>query len=155
MPKKIYDVHLSTSERDHLENIISSGTENARKLTRSRILLKADENWLDKEICAALDVGRATVERIRRRYVEEGLNIALNGRKTTRQYNRKVDGRDEAHLIALVCGAPPEGRANWSLRLLAEKFVVLEETTVESISHETVRQVLKKTNLSLGKTKNG
>lgn len=95
------------------------------------------------------------MERIRRRYVEEGLNIALNGRKTTRQYNRKVDGRDEAHLIALVCGAPPEGRANWSLRLLAEKFVVLEETTVESISHETVRQVLKKTNLSLGKTKNG
>lgn len=155
MPKKIYNVHLSPSERDHLENIISSGTENARKLTRSRILLKADQNWLDKEICAALDVGRATVERIRRRYVEEGLNIALNGRKTTRQYNRKVDGRDEAHLIALVCGAPPEGRANWSLRLLAEKFVVLEETTVESISHETVRQVLKKTNLSLGKTKNG
>jgi len=155
MPKKIYTVHLSTSERDHLENITSSGTEKARKLTRARILLKADEKWLDKEICAALDVGRATVERTRRRYVAEGLNIALNGRRTTRQYERKVDGRDEAHLIALVCGAPPAGRAKWSLRLLAEKFVALEEATLESISHETVRQVLKKTNLSLGKTKNG
>ena len=155
MPKKIYTVHLSTSERDHLVNIISSGTEKARKLTRARILLKSDERWLDKEICAALDVGRATVERTRRRYVEEGLNIALSGRKTTRLYNRKVDGRDEAHLIALVCGTPPEGRAKWSLRLLAKKVVTLEQVTVESISHETVRQVLKKTNLSLGKTRNG
>lgn len=155
MPKKIYEVELSASERNHLENIVSSGTEKARKLTRARILLKADEGWTDPQIQAALDVSRPTVERVRRKYVIEGLNAALNRRKPDREYERKIDGRDEAHLIALVCGDPPEGYAKWSMRLLAERFVALEQVEVETVSHETVRQVLKKMNLSLGKTNNG
>jgi len=155
MPKKIYEVELSASERDHLENIVSSGTEKARKLTRARILLKADEGWTDPQIQAALDVSRPTVERVRRKYVTEGLHAALNRKKPDREYERKIDGRDEAYLIALVCGDPPEGYAKWSMRLLAERFVELEHVEVETVSHETVRQVLKKMNLSPGKTNNG
>jgi transposase len=155
MPKKIYEVELSASERDHLENIVSSGTEKARKLTRARILLKADEGWTDPQIQAALNVSRPTVERVRRKYVMEGLNAALNRKKPEREYERKIDGRDEAHLIALVCGDPPDGYAKWSMRLLAERFVALEHVEVETVSHETVRQVLKKMNLSPGKTNNG
>ena len=155
MPKKIYDVELSASERDHLENIVSTGTEKARKLTRARILLKADEGWTDPQIQAALDVSRPTVERVRRKYVTEGLNAALNRKQPDRDYQRKIDGRDEAHLIALVCGDPPEGYAKWSMRLLAERFVDLEQVAVETVSHETVRQTLKKMNLSPGKTNNG
>ena len=155
MPKKIYEVELSASERDHLENIVSSGTEKARKLTRARILLKADEGWTDAQIQAALNVSRPTVERVRRKYVVEGLNAALNRKKPDREYERKIDGRDEAHLIALVCGDPPAGYAKWSMRLLAERFVALEQVEVETVSHETVRQVLKKMNLSPGKTNNG
>jgi transposase len=155
MPKKIYAVELSASEREHLENIVSTGTEKARTLTRARILLKADEGWTDPQIQAALDVSRPTVERVRRKYVMEGLKAALNRKKPDREYERKIDGRDEAHLIALVCGDPPEGDAKWSMRLLADRFVALEQVEVESVSHETVRQVLKKTNLSPGKTNNG
>jgi transposase len=155
MPKKIYMVELSTSERDHLKNIVSTGTEKARKLTRARILLKADEGWTDPQIQAALDVSRPTVERVRRKYVTEGLNAALNRKQPDRDYQRKIDGRDEAHLIALVCGDPPEGYAKWSMRLLAERFVDLEQVEVETVSHETVRQTLKKMNLSPGKTNNG
>jgi transposase len=155
MPKKIYEVELSASERDHLENIVSSGTEKARKLTRARILLKADDGWTDPQIQAALDVSRPTVERVRRKYVVEGLNAALNRKKPNREYERKIDGRDEAHLIALVCGDPPAGYAKWSMRLLAERFVALEQVEVETVSHETIRQVLKKMNLSPGKTNNG
>jgi transposase len=153
--KQEYQVKLSQSERDHLENLVSTGTEKARKLTRARILLKADEGWADKEIAKALDVGSATVGRIRRRYAREGLDSALNRKKSRRQYERKLDGADEAHLIALACGEPPAGYARWSLRLLSERLVSLEQVEVESVSHETVRQVLKKTNLSLGGTSNG
>ncbi len=155
MAKKIYKIQLSLSERQHLENIISSGSEKARKLTRARILMKADEGWTDVQIQGALDVSRPTIERVRRRYVQEGLSVALNRKPSSRQYERKIDGRDEAHLIALVCSSPPEGYAKWNMRLLAEKFVALEQVEVTSISHETVRQALKKTNLSLGKTSNG
>jgi len=155
MAKKIYKVQLSLSERQHLENIISSGSEKARKLTRVRILMKADEGWTDVQIQGALDVSRPTIERTRRRYVQEGLSVALNRKPSSRRYERKIDGRDEAHLIALVCSSPPEGYAKWNMRLLAEKFVELEQVEVTSISHETVRQALKKTNLSLGKTSNG
>jgi transposase len=155
MPKKIYRVELSASERDHLENIVSSGTEKARKLTRARILLKADEGWTDPQIQAALDVSRPTVERVRRKYVTEGLHVALNRKKPDREYERKIDGRAEAHLIALVCSDPPEGYAKWSMRLLAERFVALEQVEVETVSHETVRQTLKKMNLNPGKTNNG
>jgi hypothetical protein len=153
--KKTYEVALSEAERNHLKNLVSSGSEKARKLTRARILLRADEEWTDETISEALDVGIATVGRIRRKYAEYDLNRALNGKPKVRQYERKIDGKAEAHLIALVCGDPPAGYAQWSLRLLAEEVVKLEQVEVESVSHETVRQVLKKTTLSPGNSDNG
>ena len=155
MPKKLYNVNLSSEERNHLENLLSSGTEKVRKLTRARILLKADDGWTDEEIVAALNVSRPTVERVRMRYATGDLGSALNRRPPSREYERKLDGRAEAHLVALVCGAPPAGRSRWTLRLLSDELVKLEEIEVESVSHETIRQVLKKTNLSLGSTSNG
>jgi transposase len=153
--KKAYEVKLSKSERDHLKNLVSTGTEKARKLTRARILLKADEDWTDEAISQALDVGIATVGRVRRRYVEAGLDRVLNRKSSRRQYERKIDGNSEAHLIALTCGEPPAGYARWSLRLLARELVKLEQVELETVSHETVRQVLKKTSLSRGSSNNG
>lgn len=155
MPKKKYIVNLTPEERRELEQLISSGTERARKLTRARILLKADEGWTDRAISEALDVGTATVERIRKRFVEWGGIVAIERRKPRRQYERKLDGDAEARLIALACSAPPEGREHWTLRLLAEKLVTLEEVDIESVSYETVRTVLKKTKSSPGDTSNG
>lgn len=159
MPRKRYYVNLSAEERNHLENLVSSGTEKVRKLTRARILLKADEGWTDGEIVNALDVSRPTVERIRARYATGSLTDALERRPSSRQYERKLDGRgpegSPAHLVALVCGEPPAGHSRWTLRLLSDELVKLEAVEVESISHETIRQVLKKTSLSLGKTNNG
>lgn len=153
--KKVYEVNLSPTERDHLKNVVSTGVENARQLTRARILLKASAGWRDEQICEALDVGQATVGRIRKRYAEDGLEGALHRRATRRQYARKIDGQTEAHLIALVCGEAPAGYARWSLRLLSERLVRLDQVEIESVSHETVRQVLKKTTSSPGKTNNG
>lgn len=152
--KQTYVVDLSQSEREHLENMVSSGTEKARKLTRARILLKADHSWTDREISNALDVGTATVERIRKRYAENGLSSALNRKKSSRQYDQKIDGEIEAHLIALACGSPPEGRARWTIRLLSDRLVNLEQVKLEAVSRETVRKVLKKTNLNLGRRNN-
>lgn len=154
MPKKKYIVKLTPDEREELRTLVSSGVAKARKLTRARILLKADEGWTDKAISEALDVGTATVGRVRKRFVETGLE-AINRRKPRRRYERKIDGQAEAHLIALACSAPPEGRKRWTLRLLADKLVTLEEVDIESVSHETIRQVFKKTGLSLGDTNNG
>jgi len=154
MPKKKYIVNLAEEERRELEALISSGAEKARKLTRARILLKADEGWTDTAISEALDVGRSTVERVRKRFVDSGL-AAITRRKSRRRYERKLDGHAEARLIALACSAPPKGRKRWTLRLLADKLVLLEEVDVDTVSHETVRQVLKKTNLSLGDMNNG
>lgn len=153
--KKTYDVDLSIEEREHLENIVSSGVEKARKLTRARILLKANRNWTDKEISNALDVGLSTVGRVRKKYAEAGLKAALNRQKSSRHYATKINGHCEAHLIALVCGPAPEGRARWTVRLLRDRLVELEQVELESVSHETVRQTLKKMNLSLGKTNSG
>ena len=155
MPRKKYIVNLTPEERQELEQLISSGTERARKLTRARILLKADEGWTDRAISEALDVGTATVERLRKRFVEWGGIAAIERRKPRRQYKRKLDGDAEARLIALACSAPPEGRECWTLRLLAEKLVTLEGVDIESISYETVRTTLKKTNSSPGNTSNG
>ena len=155
MPRKKYIVKLKPEERDELEKMLSSGAERVRKLTRARILLKADEGWTDAAISQALDVGSTTVERIRRRFVEEGLAVALNRRPSTRKYERLIDGKAEAHLIALACSTPPEGHKHWTLRMLAEKLVALEQVDIESVSHETVRQVLKKTSSNRGSTSNG
>ncbi len=150
MAKKIHEVSLSASERDHLIDLITKGVESSRKLTRGRILLKADQNWTDVEISKALDVSIPTIERTRKRYAEAGIELALNGHSSKRVYQRLMDGRAEAHLVALVCSSPPEGYAKWTLRLLAEEVVKLEEVELDTVSHETIRQVLKKTNLSLG-----
>jgi transposase len=144
MPKKIYKVSLPENERNHLINIVSSGTEKARKITRCRILLKADDDWRDQDISEALNVGRSTVERIRKKFFEKGLAYAINRKPSTREYERKIDGKTEAHLIALSCGDAPKGYDRWTVRLLADRLVKLEQVEIESVSYETVRQVLKK-----------
>jgi transposase len=140
MGKKRYIVTLTVEEREMLQVMIRSGMERARKLTRARILLKVDEGWQDEAISEALDVGVATVERTRQRFVIEGLDAALKARRSRRQYGRKLDGEQEARLIALTCSSPPEGHGRWSLRLLADK--VVELNIADSISHETIRRVL-------------
>ena len=150
---KKYIVELTKAECKTLRELISSGKAAARKLARAWILLKADSspmapNWSDAKISEALDVGRATVERLRKQFVEEGFEAALAQRKSQRNYQRKLDGDAEAHLIALACSKAPEGYSRWTLRLLAESMVTLEY--IDQVSHETVRSVLKKTNLSLG-----
>jgi transposase len=148
MPSKLYRVDLTSEERKELQELTRKGTVSARKMKRAQILLKADEGWRDEDIIAALDAGHSTVERTRRRFVEGGLSRALNEDARPGQ-QRKLDGRGEAKLIALVCTDQPESQAQWSLRLLADKLVELG--VVETISHETVRQTLKKTNLNPGK----
>lgn len=144
MAKK-YVVTLSTEEREALLKLINAGTARARQLTHARILLKADEGWTDQAISAALDVSISTIERVRRDFVEQGLAAALNRRPPTREYRHKLDGEQEAHLIALACSTPPDGRSHWSLRLLADRMVQLEY--VDSVSHETVRQKLNQNEL--------
>lgn len=151
--EKRYRVTLTESERVDVRKLVSVGKAAAQKLVRARILLLADQaeggsSKSDPEIVESLGCGRASVERVRKQFVEEGLEAALNPKPSRRVYERKMDGKAEAHLIALACGTPPEGRARWTLRLLSDQMVVLEH--VESLSFETVRRVLKKTNLSLG-----
>lgn len=155
MPKKQHKVELTSDERNHLKELTSTGRESARKLTHARILLKADAGWQDAEIAQALDVSRPTIERVRMKYVTGDLAAALERRATTRAYERKLDGRGEAHLVALVCGEPPSGRSRWTLRLLSDELVKLEAVEIERISHETIRQVLKKTNVSPGSSNSG
>ncbi len=151
--KKKYIVTLTQEERRMLHAMLSRGKAAARKLVHARVLLKADAGsggpgWTDDQIAEGLEVGRATVERVRKAFVVEGLEAALVRRKPRRQYQRKLDGDGEAHLIALACSQAPEGRSRWTLRLLADRMVQLE--LVDHLSYETVRDVLKKTNLSLG-----
>jgi transposase len=152
---KRYIVYLTTEERDDLESRLKGGEMGVRKVKRIQILLKADKGWTDERIAEAVDVGLSTVERTRRKFVERGLEGAITNRRPRRKYSRKLDGRAEAHLIALVCGPVPEGYARWSLRLLADELVKIEGVELESISHEAVRQALKKTNLSLGGRSSG
>ena len=153
MPAKQYQVILDQCQRDYLSDLISSGIESARKLTRARILLKADEGefgpaYDNKQIKEAIEVSIPTIERTRKTFVVDGLTAALTAKKRSDTPTLKIDGEKEAHLIALVCSQPPQGCARWTLRLLAAKMVELEH--VSSISHETIRRVLKKTNLDLG-----
>lgn len=145
-------VVLCLDERAFLIDLVAAGEHAARTLTRARILLKADESdcgqaWSDEAIAEALDVGQATVQRMRRRYSERGIE-AIYHRRPRRSYQRKLDGAAEAHLVAMACSEPPQERARWSLRLLADRMVELGH--VDSLSHECVRQTLKKTRSSLG-----
>lgn len=150
MPAK-NTVYLSEAEQAQLRTLIGRGSAPARKLTRARILLKANrgegsEEWTDTAIARALDVHSTTVARVRREYVKEGLEVALNRNLPRRTYHRRLDGEGEAHLIALACSQPPAGHARWTLRLLADELVRFD--VVETVSHETVRQTLKQTSSS-------
>ncbi len=146
---KKYLVRLSAEERAHLSSLINGGKGNARMFTRARILLKADQGaggpgWSDEKISEALDVTVQTIERIRKQLVEEGLDSVLQRHPYVQKMPRKkLDGAAEAHLVALSCSEPPTGFERWSLRLLANTMVELGY--VESISHEAIRQTLKKT----------
>lgn len=152
--KKLFVVRLTDEERLELESLIRKGKASALTLARARILLKADqgdkgEAWTDAEIAQALEVAPKTVFNVRRRWLEEGLEAALNRKKQKHpSRTRKLDGKAEAELVATCCGPAPRGRARWTLRLLADKLVELE--AVDSISPETVRRTLKKMRLSLG-----
>jgi transposase len=148
-----YAVRLPEAEREALERLIAAGSAPARKLMHARILLKADRGpggpgWVDTAIAEAVEVSQPTIARVRRQYVEAGLDAALNRRAPRREYRRKLDGAQEAHLLALACSAPPAGHARWSLRLLADRMVELQHA--EDLSYQTVRRVLKKTNSSPG-----
>ena len=151
MPRKRKNpVSLSREDRGRLEGLIAGGHAPARQLTHVRILLKTDEGedapdeaWPDTKIADALEVSRSTVARVRERFVAEGLEAALVHRRPKATKPRKLDGEQEAHLIALACSEPPKGKKRWSVRLLAERFVELESAE-EPISRELVRRTLKK-----------
>lgn len=145
---KRYRVTLSAEERRELEALISRGKADARKLAHARVLLQVDEatggpGRIDREVAAALNLSVRTIERVRQRFVEEGLEAALLPKPSKRIYARVLDGAQEAKLIALACSQPPHGKRRWTLRLLAEQVVELKY--VDSISHETVRRTLQKT----------
>jgi homeodomain-containing protein len=141
-------VRLSAEERSHLERLVATGKNSAAALMHARILLKADangaeSNWEDVRIAVALDASIATILRVRKAFVEQGLNAALYRKRSTRHYQRKLDGMGEAKLIALACSKAPEGRVRWTMQLLADKLVELK--IVDSISDDTVHRTLKKT----------
>jgi len=151
-------VGLSLEERQYLMQIIAEGNGGKERLNRARILLKADvgkhgEGWRDSEIAEAFYVGEPTVARTRRTFVEEGIQASVNRKVQIRTRKRIIGGEEEAYLIAMACGAPPEGHCRWTLRMLANRMVELNY--VDTISYETIRRTLKKTNLSRGKKRNG
>ena len=156
---KKYKVTLTEEERQDLDALSSRGKHAAQTVLNALILLACDEGKYQKErsinetIARVLNVSMKTIDRVKKRFIEEGLDMALTGKPSTRVYRRKADGDLEAHLIALSCSAVPEGHQRWTLRLLADKAVELNY--VDSISYETVRRVLKKTSLSLGSKKDG
>ena len=145
-----YPVVLSEEQRQHLEKITSSGKVSARQMKRAQILLKSDVqvNWPYERMMEAFDVSAVTIAKVRKTFVEQGLEVALQRKKPDREYEHVLDGEGEAHLIALACSEPPAGRAKWSLRLLQDRFVKLGHA--DSISYETIRRVLKKTNSNPG-----
>ena len=149
---KKYLVRLTEEERQRLQTLVSQGRAAARKITRAWILLKSDVSagpaWSDEQLHTSFEVSPATIYRVRMTFVEEGLDAVLTRRPKSRHRSRKLDGDQEAHLIALACSKPPPGRKRWTIRLLAQKMVELEYT--DHVCPETVRQTLKKTNSSRG-----
>ena len=156
---KKYVVTLTKEERESLSVLSSKGNNKSQKIINSLILLGCDEGEFqterstNEEISRVLNISMRKIDRVKKRFVEEGLDTALNGRKSDRIYTKKADGDFEAHLIALSCSTAPEGFARWSLRLLADKVVELDY--IDSVSYETIRRVLKKTKLSPGNTRDG
>jgi hypothetical protein len=156
---KKHIVTLTKEEREYLNKIVSKGTHKSQKVINALLLLNCDEGDFqekrstNKDISRVLKIGMRKIDRVKKRFIEEGLDITLNGKKASRIYTKKADGDFEAHLIALSCSDPPEGFSRWSLRLLADKIVELDY--IDTISHETIRQVLKKTKLNRGDKKAG
>jgi len=152
-----YKVTLTSEEVNQLNKIVNKGSHKSQKVLNALILLNSNEHGdkkhTNEQISDILQISMRKIDRVKRRFVEEGLNIALEGHPQEREYKRKADGDLEARLIALSCGEAPSGFSRWSLRMLADKAVELQY--VESISHETVRRILKKTNLNRGKQKVG
>ena len=151
MAKK-YIVELTVEEREHLRTLVRRGKLSARRMNRARILLLADHGRTDEQIWTALQIGKCTVERTRQRFVEEGLEAALSERPRPGKA-RKLDGKQEAFLVALACSDPPEGYERWTMQLLADCLVELK--VVDSIVDETVRRVLKKTTSNRGRKRSG
>ncbi len=158
-PMNLYTVILAQDEREALHAITSKGKHNSQQVLNALILLSCDKSELNvthstnEEISRVLNISMRKIDRVKKRFVEGGLEIALNGGKRNRIYDKKVDGNLEAHLVALSCSEPPEGFARWSLRLLADQ--VVELGYVDNISHETVRRTLKKRNQTLAKERMG
>ena len=156
---KKYIVTLTKEEREVLGSLVSKGKHQSQKILNALILLDCDtgdcqaNRSKNEEIARVLNISMRKIDRVKKRFVEDGFDAALDKKKTERVYEKKADGEFEAHLIALSCSDPPEGFARWSLRLLADKMVELNY--IDSISHEAVRRVLKKTNSNLGNTKDG
>ena len=153
MPAKIYRVHLTDSEREQLTSLIQTRSQQSQQVKRAYVLLSADENgekgWKDEQIRQAYGVSIRSIERLRERFVLEGLTMALKGKKREVFREKYFTGEVEAKLVALRCSEPPSGYNRWSLQLLADKMIELRY--VEHISHESVRQLLKKTLSNLGK----
>lgn len=143
-----YPIELTEDERAELEVFLQRGEQPVRAARRARILLLADDGVVDREIAAALDCSRTTAYQVRKRYHERGID-AVHRKAPDRNYERKLDGEAEARLIALACSDPPEGRSRWTLRLLADELVTLDDIEFNTIAHETVRKTLKKTNSNL------
>ena len=156
---KKYIVTLTEGEREDLSILTSKGKHRSQKILNALILLACDEGEFqkkrstNKEIAKVLNISMKKIDRVKKRFIEDGLVITLNGRKGSRIYKKKADGDFEAHLVALSCSDPPEGFSRWSLRLLADKVVELDY--IDNISHETIRRVLKKTKSNLGLKKGG
>ena len=159
MPKIKYRLSLTPQEREELETIVRKGKHSAQKVLNALILLNCDEQaptrrtLKEQQIADVLNISAMKLHRVKQRFVDEGLDVALNGHKGIRTYEKKADGEFEAHLVALSCSTPPPGHARWSLRLLADKVVELQY--IDSVSYETVRRVLKKTNSNPGKKSAG
>jgi transposase len=157
MGKKIYHVDLTDAERDRLETIVKRRKSESEATKRSLILLSADrlgcKQWIDSKISNEYKVSTRTIERLRERYVLHGIDLALSGLPRLNEDKIKFDGKVEAQLVSLRCSDPPEGYSSWTLSLLSDRLVKL--AVVESISQESVNRLLKKTKLSLGKSKNG
>jgi transposase len=149
--KDKFVVRLGAEQRQELERLAATGKRSAATITRARILLKADaarEGWADERIARALDTSPSTVARVRKKFVQRGLEAAVSRKRPTGRQYRKLDGAQEARLAALACSPPPEGQARWTLKLLAGRLVELE--AVESIDPATVWRTLKKTRSSRG-----
>ena len=156
---KKFTVILTRDERIELKKISSRGKHRSQKVLNALVLLGCDEGKYqekrstNEEISRVLQTSMRKIDRVKKRFVVDGLDVALNGRKGSRVYAKKVDGDFEAHLVALSCSDPPEGFTRWSLRLLADRVVELDY--IDNISHESIRRILKKTNSNLGGTRGG